>query len=291
MAARSTCKTSSSPSATRTARRCTAWCAVANPLALYLFTFLSPRMTALFRLPRFLLVLPLGFILGASRPVPPAGPRQARELPAFTAVALSTSVLVVVRQGSPQRVEVEALPEDLPKIQTEVTGQQLRIRKMPATTDQSLLGKLRHVGVELSGPVTVYVTLPTVQALSVSSSGQLRVDTLRGREMRLAVSGSGQLRVGQVQASRVRTTLSSSGSLRLRQLQADSLRAFVSGSGSFRAAGACAYSELTLSSSGGLDTGELAVQDCQARLSGSGSARVRVARALDARLSSSGSLL
>lgn len=243
------------------------------------------------KFPAYLLpALLLGLTLSAFRPVPPPSPRQVRELPAFTAVSLGTSVTVIVRQGSPQRVEVEALPDDQPKIQAEVTGQQLHIHKVKAT-DSSLLGRLRQGDVQLSGPVTVYVTLPTVQALSVSSSGSLRLDTVQSRALRLAVSGSGQLRVGQVQASRVRTALSSSGSLILRQVQADSLQATVSGSGSFAAAGTCKYADLALSSSGGLHAGELAVQDCQVRLSGSGSAQVRVAHALDAHLSSSGSLL
>jgi hypothetical protein len=233
----------------------------------------------------------LSFLLSAFRLVPlPTPPHQVRELPAFTAVSLGTSITVIVRQGSPQRVEIEALPDDQSKIQTEVTNQQLRIYKVKAR-DQSLLGRLRQEDVQLSGPVTVYVTLPTVRALSVSSSGRLQLDAVQSRALRLAVSGSGRLQVGQVKASRVHTTLSSSGSLTLQQVQADSLQAGVSGSGRLVAAGSCRYAELILSSSGGLDAGELAVQDCQARLSGSGNARVRVAHALDARLSSSGSLL
>lgn len=249
-------------------------------------------------------------LIATSFRVSPGPSNERRELPAFTAVSLGTSVKVVVHQGSPQQVVVEADPADLPKLQTEVVGGRLRIERL-APGRRGWLGGADEASARFQGPVVVYVTVPALTGLAVSGSGQLQADSLaaarvqlavsgsgqllvgpvRGRQVVAALSGSGQLRTGPVQAGQLQATVSSSGSLQLAQLRADSLRAGVSGSGSLVMAGACAYASLALSSSGSLRAGELAVQDCQARLSGSGSAQLRVARTLDAHLSSSGSLL
>jgi hypothetical protein len=218
--------------------------------------------------------------LSAFRPA--TDTRELRELPAFTSVRLSTSVTVIVRQGSPQRVVVEAPSGDLSHLATTVVNGQLRISTESGERAglKALWQDSRHLG-----PTTVYVTLPTVRGLTVSSSGRLRADSLR------APSSSGQLQVGDVQAGRVRALLSSSGELGIRQLRADTLEANVSSSGSLTAAGTCAHSSVGVSSSGTLNTAELAVETCEARVSGSGDCQVNVARTLEARLSSSGSVL
>ena len=221
---------------------------------------------------------------------PTADTRETRELPAFSAVQLGTNAKVIVRQGSPQRVVVEADPADLLKLQMEVVNSQLRIHTELISTQVGSL-KLWEKRTRLAGPVVVYVTLPTVRGLAVSSSGRLQADTLSASQLALSVSSSGRLLVGQVHASRVRAVLSSSGQLDIKQLRADTLVAAVTSSGGLTAAGTCGYSSVGVSSSGHLNTAGLAVEVCQARVSSSGSCQVNVARTLNARLSSSGSVL
>ena len=216
--------------------------------------------------------------------------RDTRELSAFTAVWLGTRAVVIVRQGSPQCVVVEAAPDDLSKVQTEVVNDQLLIR-VRQTNSQVGFFKFNIRNGVLTGPVTVRVTMPAVHRLAVSSSGRIQADTVQAQRLALGVSSSGQLVLGEVRAVSVRAGLSSSGKITLRQLRADTLRATVSSSGSITAAGECAYSSLSISSSGGINTQGLVVQDCQARLSSSGGCQVNVARTLDARLSSSGSVV
>lgn len=237
------------------------------------------------------LLLPASLLVAtAFRPLPVPGLRESRELPAFTAISLGTRVTVLVRQGSPQRVVVEATPDDQRKLQTEVVNNQLRIyTELTSTRVGPFKFNLRTA--TLAGPVTVYVTLPTVRGLSVSSSGRLQADTIQAPHLALGVSSSGRLLLGQVQAGTVRVGLSSSGHLKISRLRADTLRAVLSSSGSITAAGVCVYSSLGVSSSGRLNTQSLAVQDCRARISSSGSCQVNVARTLDAHLSGSGSLL
>jgi len=221
---------------------------------------------------------------------PTADTRETRELPAFSAVRLGTRATVIVRQGSPQRVLVEATSADLLNIKTEVVNNQLRIYTAMTGTQIGPV-KFNPRTATLTGPVTVYVTLPTVRGLAVSSSGRLQADTLQAQHLTLGVSSSGRLLLGQVQAGSVRAGLSSSGQLSIGQLRADTLRATLSSSGTITAAGVCSYSALGVSSSGRLNAAWLAVQDCQARISSSGSCQVNVARTLDAYLSGSGSVV
>ena len=216
--------------------------------------------------------------------------RETRELPAFTAVQLGTRATVIVRQGSPQSVVVEAAPNDLLNLQTEVNNNQLLIYTKQTNTQVGFFKFNIRNGV-LTGPVTVYVTMPTVRRLAVRSSGRLQADTVQAQRLALGVTSSGQLLLGEVRAGSVRAGLSSSGRITIAQLRADTLRATLSSSGSITVAGVCTYSSLGSSSSGRINTQALVVQDCQARLSSSGSCQVNVARTLDAHLSSSGSVI
>jgi hypothetical protein len=135
------------------------------------------------------LALPLGLSLSALYPAAPPAERQVRELPACTAVSLGTHVRVVVRQGSPQRVEVEALPDDLPKLKAEVVRQRLRIYTKQASTQIGPL-KFNPRTAILAGPVTVYITLPTVRGLAVSSSGHLQADMIKPTRLCCAPGGN-----------------------------------------------------------------------------------------------------
>ena len=133
--------------------------------------------------------------------------RDARELPAFTAVRLGTRATVIVRQGRPQSVVVEATPDDRAKVQTAIVDSQLYITTVQTSTRIGPI-KFNIRTATLVGPVTVYVTLPTVRRLAVSSSGRLRADNVQAQHLALGASSSGQLLLGQVQASSVRAELS-----------------------------------------------------------------------------------
>lgn len=231
-----------------------------------------------------LLALPALPQRAAAQTTDPIG-RETRALPAFTAVHLGTRVSVVVRQGSPQSVVVEAAPADLLNLLTEVENNQLLISTKQTSTPIGPI-KFNIRTATLTGPVKIYVTMPVVRRLAVSSSGRLQADSVQAQHLTLGVSSSGRLLLGAVRTGSVRAGVSSSGSMSIAQLQADTLQATVSSSGSLTAAGGCAYSALNISSSGRANTQALAVQDCQASLSSSGSGKVNVARTLDATLSS-----
>ncbi|WP_139361831.1 head GIN domain-containing protein [Hymenobacter sp. CRA2] len=220
---------------------------------------------------RFLPHLALPLVLLATLPAfRPAGMptkavaadgREVRQVAAFSKLTLATSAEVILVQGSTQKVEVSGSAEDLKELTTTVENGRLTVG-----TVQKNWNNWRG----FKGSVKVYVTMPSIEALAVSGSGQLHADQmLRGGSVQVAVSGSGQLRA---------------------PLTAESIEANVSGSGSLKLSGSTTSLNAGISGSGRIEAGELAAKTCEARLSGSGNCRVNVAQTLDARISGSGNV-
>ena len=194
----------------------------------------------------------------------PTDDRETRSVGAFTEISLGGSTHVVVKQGSPQSVVVEAGKEDLADFETEVQDSKLRLgfRQKPGS---SMFTYKNH------GPVTVYVTAPSLTALRVGGSGKLEINgSLEADALTLAVSGSGDLVVPQLKAGHLETT--------------------VSGSGSVTVSGTCPGNEIRISGSGKLRAHDLKTETSRARISGSGDAHVYASRTADGSISGSGSM-
>ncbi|MBO2008603.1 head GIN domain-containing protein [Hymenobacter negativus] len=190
----------------------------------------------------------------------PETERETRSVGAFTEVNLGGSARVVLKQGSPQSVVVEASPEALAEFETVVNGGQLRL------ANRNKMGNYKD-----QGPVTVYITAPSLTALRVGGSGKFEVNgPLKADAMKLDVSGSGKLQVPQLTASSLETNLSGSGDLLV--------------------GGTCPRQQLRISGSGQVKAHDLKSETCQARISGSGDAHVYASRSADASISGSGSV-
>lgn len=206
-----------------------------------------------------LVVLAVGALSSFSSGRPYAG-RETRTVGTFTEVSLGGSAHVVLKQGSPQSVVVEASPEALAEFETVVKDQKL-----------SLGNRNRMGNYKDRGPVTVYITAPSLTALRVGGSGKLEVSgPLKADAMSLAVSGSGDLQVPQLTAGSLETALS--------------------GSGNVEVSGNCPRQEVRISGSGKVKAHDLKSETCKARISGSGDAHVYASRSADANISGSGSV-
>ncbi|SNR94315.1 GIN domain-containing protein [Hymenobacter mucosus] len=215
---------------------------------------------------------------------PSAGitPPDTRDVAAFTHVAVAAPITVLLHQGSPQQVRVEAAPEDLARLETHVDHDELRIRDRTADAGRSNQSPL--------GKVTVHITMPTVRSLYVANGSRLHADTLQVNQLWLEANSSGLLMLGQVQARRVSAGTASSGRVVLHQLLADTLQSTGASAGSLTVAGTCPYYRLTLSSGGHVQAEALAVETCTATLSSGSRGRVRVSTHLQAHASSGGQL-
>ena len=189
--------------------------------------------------------------------------RETRSVSPFTEISLGGSARVVVKQGSPQSVVVEASKDDLADFETTVQASRLRL------SFRSQEGKMFKN--KSYGTVTVYVTAPSLTALRVGGSGKLEVSgALEANDMTLAVSGSGDLVVPQLRAGR--------------------LEMVVSGSGDVTVGGTCPSNEIRISGSGKVRAHDLKTETSRARISGSGDAHVYASRTADAAISGSGSV-
>lgn len=212
--------------------------------------------------PRYSLLIVLLALLLPVLHLAAAPSREVRTVAPFTRLALSNSARVVLRQGSPQRVEVEASAADLAMLETTVDDGKLRIGT------KREIGKLWNSR-SFEGKVTVYVTMPTVSEVSVSGSGQLQADeSIRASALALSVSGSGRLS--------------------LPRLTADKLTSSVSGSGEIMVAGTCPTHEARISGSGNVRASDLRTETSSIRISGSGDGRLYASRSLDASIAGSG---
>ncbi|MBX0292658.1 DUF2807 domain-containing protein [Hymenobacter sp. HSC-4F20] len=189
-----------------------------------------------------------------------AATRETRPVGAFTSVGLGGSMRVVLRQGSPQKVEAEGDAEDLNHLETVVQNGRLRI----GTKKEGYFSSYNY-----KGNVTVYVTMPTIKALAVSGSGTLKAaDGIRADNLDLAVSGSGGIQLASVTADKISSSLS--------------------GSGTIEAAGVAPDHNISVSGSGDVKATNLQSKTCSVSISGSGDCRVRASQSLQASIVGSG---
>ncbi|WP_345234623.1 head GIN domain-containing protein [Hymenobacter saemangeumensis] len=187
--------------------------------------------------------------------------RNMREVPAFTRLALGNSARVVLRQGSPQRVEVEASAADQQWLETTVKGNQLRIG---TRSEQS---KPRWH--QFEGPVVVYITMPVVTGLSVNGSGKLKAETdIKTDKLDVAMNGPGGLELHGVQAAELETSLNGSGEVLL--------------------GGNCPRHDASINGSGAVRAGKLRSETASVSIHGSGDAHIYATKTLKATVVGSG---
>jgi Putative auto-transporter adhesin, head GIN domain len=142
---------------------------------------------------------------------------QTRQLPSFTGVELAGSNNVTVIVGPKQSVVVHADDNLLNHVTTDVQSGTLVIGNTPGS-------------IKTKSPMSVDVTVPALDAMTLTGSGLVAVAGLKAPELTVLLSGSGLLRAsGSVQ--RLTVTLGGSGDAQLDGVVAEDVHAVVSGSG------------------------------------------------------------
>jgi hypothetical protein len=245
-------------------------------------------------------ILTLLFVFAAL--VTSAQKKETRSVDTFTKIAFRVPGKVYVRQGTPQRVEIEGDKEMLEKIKTRVEDGKLTIG--PEESDRWFNWDWND-----DDRVTVYITVQNIEGLSVSGSGDMIAQTkITSNRLDLAVSGSGSLEA-EVDAGNVKLSVSGSGDLVLRgkcgnvesavsgsgdiNLNvniSDRADFSISGSGKVIASGTAKKLEVGITGSGKVLASGFQVLSCLARISGSGDLEIHVIEELDARISGSGTV-
>jgi hypothetical protein len=141
---------------------------------------------------------------------------QTRDVPPFTSVDLAGANNVVVHVGGKQSVVVHADDNLAGRVTTAVRDGGLVIGGTGSFTTRS--------------PMSVEVTVPSLNSVTLSGSGVVTVDGLHATHFTVDVPGSGVLHVSGT-AGRLKATLGGSGDVQLQNLVARDVAALVAGSG------------------------------------------------------------
>lgn len=226
--------------------------------------------------------------------------REVRQVDNFTKISFGFAGKLYLKQGSPQRVELEGDRDVLEEVETNVDGDRLRIGKEGKWFNW-------NTGNE---KITVYITVPDIEALTVSGSGDIiGEDRIRTNDLDLNVSGSGSLSLDVEARGNVEARVSGSGDMNLKghcesfesdvsgsgkvilSLTIDETADFgISGSGKIQASGRANLVKTNISGSGKVLAADLETNRCEVRISGSGGVEINVKDELDATISGSGSV-
>lgn len=197
------------------------------------------------------------------------------DTPDFDGFTLAVSANVKVRQGDKHEIIVKAQDNIIDNIVLKRDGDQLKI-----TYDRPIW---RSKG------ITIYMTVPTLDKIAVSGSGNIQGEGQFNNleDLAISVSGSGNVSL-DFEAERVKTKVSGSGNLKLSGT-GKSLNSSISGSGNVRADG-LEVAEASVSVSGSGNIYVFATEYLEASVSGSGDVRYKGRPRLKAKASGSGDI-
>jgi len=189
---------------------------------------------------------------------------EKREVASFSEVSLRIAGTVYLKQGNNQSIEIEAKSSTLEELITEVKGRKLIIR-FPA---RKLFWNSFN-----AGKVEIFITVPEIDGLSVSGSGDIVADDkIASRILDLAVSGSGNIVINDLDADRINASVSGSGDISIKNGGlADEFVANISGSGDVEAK-------------------NFEAKEVDVKIAGSGNCRIKSNGKLQARIAGSGSV-
>ncbi len=228
--------------------------------------------------------------------------KQIRDVDTFTEISYRVPGKLYLRQGTPQKVELEGDADVLERVETEVRSGKLVIG------DESRNSWFSWGGFD--DKINVYITVENIEGLYVSGSGDLIAETeIVSNDLDLKLSGSGSLKAEVDVADLLKASVSGSGVLKVKG-NCGSMETHVSGSGDVIIANAIERSadfsisgsgkivavgksqsvKARISGSGKLLAADLQTDRCDVSIAGSGDVEINVVSELDARISGSGSV-
>lgn len=174
---------------------------------------------------------------------------ESRDAKGFSGIGLSVPGALVVRQGEPASVSLEADDNLLPEIETVVERGVLKVRFK------------RSVSISGRSTIRLLVVTPKVESLSVSGSGDVLAEAIRSEALDISVAGSGDVRIAK--------------------LEATTLKVSISGSGDVKAAGKAGSVSVSIAGSGDVEAARLEAQRAKVSIAGSGDVSLWVSESLD----------
>lgn len=187
----------------------------------------------------------------------PAMPGQQRSVEAFHAVSFSSSGKVNIAVGKAQSLSIEASPELMARVTTEVRDGTLYI------------GRKNDSGSNWrdDGPLTVNIAVPRLDSAKISGSGSFKIDGFNGGNAEVGISGSGSLAANGT-LDKLSLDISGSGKADIPDLMVKDALVKISGSGNVKIN---AKDTLEAKVSGSGDIRYMGSPRITSRVSGSGS--------------------
>ena len=154
--------------------------------------------------------------------------RRDFQVGAFDRVQLAGSQNVIVKVGGPPAAYAEGDTGLLERLEVKVENGVLRIGQKK--------GKWSFGWSKDHGPITVYVTAPSLRGAEVAGSGDMKVDKVQSEDFAASIAGSGELEIASLTAKATNFSIAGSGGVSAAG-SADSTDISIAGSGDVRAAG------------------------------------------------------
>jgi hypothetical protein len=184
---------------------------------------------------------------------------ERRAASGFTALKVAGSIDVELKAAEREGVTVRADDNIVPLIETRVEGTTL------------VVGAVRGASFRTRHSPRVIVEFVRLNEVSVSGSGDVRADRVRGETFAVSVSGSSDVRIVA--------------------LDVDSLGVVISGSGDFAAAGRAAQQGFRIKGSGDVIARDLVGRIVKVSIAGSGDAAVHATDELEVSIAGSGDVV
>jgi hypothetical protein len=182
---------------------------------------------------------------------------QNRALAHFTGVSLNVPGDMILRLGNTESISIETDDNLLPLIESVIEGGVLKIR--PVKRNSNLHTRT----------MKIVVVAKDIERLSLSGSGSIDSDALKGNKLQFDIGGSGSITVKGMTAQAVAISLGGSGDLKSGPGKTNSLSVSISGSGD-------------------VDVGKVQAGDASVSVSGSGEATVWANAGLSVTIAGSG---
>jgi hypothetical protein len=181
---------------------------------------------------------------------------ETRLMKSFTKIQLKMDAKVIIIKDSVQSVRVEAQPNVLQVLSTNVSGKWLYIDVDGCIMDYK--------------PITIYISTPSLEALEINGSG--------------SVVGQGNF-----STERVELTINGSGSITI-GLNANEVYSGIRGSGNINLSGSARKSKIDIAGSGDVNAQEMPSESCDVNVKGSGNCRVFAIGKLNVDVAGSGNV-
>lgn len=227
--------------------------------------------------------------------------RETRSVDTFSKISFRVPGKLYLRQGSPQKVEIEGDSKVLEKTKISVEGSRLIVGREGKWSNWTFgddekvnvyvtVERIDAVGVAGSGDVIGETKIVSnALELGVSGSGNLTADVSVTGDLTADVSGSGDLAVGGTCRS-LSSHVSGSGNVNAKLAVEGSANLGISGSGKIAANGTASHVKVSISGSGKVLASDLETKSCKVVISGSGDVEIAVKDEIDATIAGSGSV-